>query len=319
MAILNAIKLKGYTTKFSNSNKIIKKFDKTDCADNLQKFLLLHRSCIAVFEAYVKSSDYSLTDIASKIKNILKEMNTSFIYIAECSCGNILEAPNIAINNFELQEKQVTCHKCGKQKDIQKSDYHPDFEFKTRDCAKEVYKVLMFASENGVLDKNVSKECYACGDTEDIEEKDEKSVNLKCSKCGKTSNVITSFLPKEVLEPIIKYKQGYWLEWFIYRLLKNEDYEVGVELCNKDNLKYESDIILLKDNKITIISCKDSTAEDTDIKLVLINEIANQFIMVTTRDNSQSPIVKASQRMFKERFSLIAVDKIENIKSYLSS
>lgn len=319
MVILDELKLKGYTVKLSPSNKITKNFDKNDLAQKLQDFLLLHPSCIAVFDAYVKSGEYSLNDIASKIKNLLKEMDTSFIFLAECSCGNILDAPNIATENFLIpSDKKVTCHSCGKEKTLQESDYYPDFQFKTRDCVKEIYKVLMVAKEKGLFDIAIQKECYTCGQSEGVREGDEKKVDLICSKCGKISNVVSSFIPKEPLEKLIRDRQGYWLEWFIYRLLKNEDSEVGVEIREKEGLKYEADIALYKDSKIILISCKDSDAEKNDIKLELIKDVADKFIIVTTKDNSSSPIVLASKKAFGDNFSLINSNNILNIKSYLN-
>ena len=92
-------------------------------AKKLLKFLSLHSSCRVVFNAYIKTPDYSLTNIADKLPDLLEAAKTSFIYSANCRCSTILDSPNIADDKFKLpKKKDITCNKCGAKNEIKTTD-----------------------------------------------------------------------------------------------------------------------------------------------------------------------------------------------------
>ena len=309
---------RGYSVSYSNSNKVVKSFDKTKMATNLFKFLSLHSSCRVVFNAYVKTPDYSLTTMANKLPDLLEAAKTSFIYSANCRCSTILDSPNIADDSFKLpKKKDITCNKCGTKNEIKTEDYKPLYRPQTRDLSKEVSKVLFKATEYKLLEQIVSSECYYCGYVETP--KDNKKVDLYCPKCNRLRGTSIVFSPVGALKDFIKDQQGYWLEWFVWNKLKQFGAEQGI-IISKKNAKFEFDIVLLRGDKIIAVSCKDTEPDDFVKKLPFIKNIISKFVLVTTAKYYNSDALNSAKKILgRKKFEVINSDGIEGIATKLNS
>ncbi len=309
---------RGYSISYSNSNKVVKSFDNAPMAKKLLKFLSLHSSCRVVFNAYIKTPDYSLTTIADKLPDLLEAAKTSFIYSANCRCSTILDSPNIADDKFKLpKKKDITCNKCGAKNEIKTADYKPLYRSQTRDFSKEVSKVLFKATEYKLLEQIVSSECYYCGYVETP--KDNKKVDLYCPKCNRLRRTDIVFSPIGVLKDFIKDQQGYWLEWFVWNKLKHFGAEQGI-IISKKKAKFEFDIVLLKGDKIIAVSCKDTEPEDFVKKLPFIKNIISKFVLVTTAKSYNSDALNSAKKILgRKKFEVINSDGIEGIATKLNS
>lgn len=310
--VKQVLESKGYSTEYSESNRAVKLFNNTPMAKKLLKFLLLHRSCRVVFNAYVKTPDYSLTNMTAKLPDLLEAAKTSFIYSANCRCSTILDSPNIASYRFKLpKKKDITCSNCGAKNEIKATDYIPLYHSQTRDFSKEVYKVLVEATKLKLLEQIVSSECYYCGSIETPN--DNKKVNLHCPKCDKLRSINIVFSPVGALEKFIRNQQGYWLEWFVWSKLKDLGAEQGL-VISKRKTKFEFDVVLLKEGKVIAISCKDTDPDNFVKKLPFIKNIIGKFVLVTTSKSYNNDAINSARKILgKKKFEVINSAEIEDI------
>ena len=181
-------------------------------------------------------------------------------------------------------------------------DYNPYNDVDLKDLLKAFYP-----GNNRVFTISLIKECFECGNQ--TVEDSSKELSLKCEKCSKLVYISMQIFPyDESLENFLKERQGYWLEWYIFRLLKDKFIlEPGVKI----NDEYEADLIVIQNKKKIFIECKD-TSDSPLINLYDIKKNFDCYILVST-GNYRKAYLENVKHIFKKKFSHITPDKIESI------
>ena len=292
--------------KRSESGKKILTYEKSKSATNLFKFISFHPSIRASFNAMVKADFISLEKALSYLTNLLEQTKTSLVYEAKCSCGNILEKPHIyTLSDFKFP-KSISCPKCKQLNNLKFDDYNPCSQIDLKDLLKALYK-----GDSDVFSISPIKECFVCG--HQSIENSSKKLSLKCSKCSKLSYVsMQVFVSYEELNELLKEKQGYWLEWYLWKILKEKfDSEVGIMV----NKKYEADLIINNNKKKIFVECKD-TADSPLMNLHDIKKDFDYYILVSTFNYKKAHLDNAKKTL-KKKFHHITSDKIEWICKFI--
>jgi hypothetical protein len=269
------IESKGYIVGQSGSFKKIFEFDSTKEADLLFSFLKLHPSFRVVFNSLVKSEYLTLDDIINKGEKLLIHSETSYVYSGYCECGAILNTPNIVDYQYELPDGvQIQCNKCRGKISIGIVNYKPI----TRPTKNDLFKVLNHAILFELFEPANTLECINCVHLYEIP--DTTKTNLICPKCENIMNVNTVYTPVKPLMEFIKDKQGYWLEWYIWRQLKDFHPEYGKEIKKDDEVLFDFDVSFLKEGRLIVIECKDtSDVRDLAVNLIEIEKIVNDLFL----------------------------------------
>lgn len=291
------IKSKGYTVGQSGSYKKIIEFDSTDVSKRLFRFLKLHSSFRVVFNSLVKSEYLTLDDIINKGEKLLAYSVTSYVYSGVCECGAILNTPNILDYDYGLPDRvQIQCNKCRGKITIENDRYFPI----TRPTKNDLFKVLNHAIEFELFEPANTLECINCVQLYPI--LDPKGTNLTCSQCGNIMNVNTVYTAVKPLMEFIKDKQGYWLEWYIWKQLKRFNPEYGKEIKKDDEVLFDFDVSFLEDDQLTIIECKDtSDVRDLTANLIEISKIADRYVLVSSFKLGQK-YLETFQTILGEKF-----------------
>ncbi|MFA4878101.1 MAG: hypothetical protein WC586_11880 [Methanoregula sp.] len=307
-------KSKGYKVKKSSSAKIIEKFEKGPVANALYEYLILHPSCRVFFNTLRKDPNDFFIDpmtFLTDFQQMLKISDTSFIYIANCICGAPLDKSNITNNDFNFPlNKQITCHKCDTTNNITENSYKPFFEIKPNDFLK----FINLAYESGLFLFNNALECIYCNEFELLD--DPKAINLECPICNHIRYVLPKYILDLTLDEIVKERQGYWLEWYVWRQLREFNSTLGKVLItneDEDEIAFEVDGIIIENSQCILIECKDTgTIEETLPNLPFINEFADKWVLVATKNIKNSEITKA-RRILKNKFVYVRPNDADNV------
>jgi hypothetical protein len=311
-------KSKGYKVKKSASAKLIEKFETKLIAEDLYEYLRLHPSCRVFFNTLRKNPNDPFIDPMTFLKDfqqMLKLSNTSFIYQANCSCGAPLDKPNISNNTFTLPpNKQITCYKCNQTNDITQKSYKPFFDINSNDFLK----FFNLAYENGLFLSDSVLECIHCNRFGLVN--DPKNVNLECPICNNIRYVLPKYILDLTLGKILEEKQGYWLEWYVWKQLKEFNFTLGKILITSEDteeIAFEVDGILIGKGRCLILECKDTDSlKDTLPNLHFINEFADKWILIATKNIKDSEITKA-KRILKNKFVYVKPKDVDNVNSII--
>ena len=302
---------KKFKVKTSRAGKIIAKFEKDKSSSELWSFLTTDPSCRAVFNSLVKVGYLDYNTALRKLPELLRSVKTSFVFSTSCECGNILDRPNKIDSNFKNGfNKSITCPACNKKQEISKDDYSPIYEPTSQDFDK----VLYFASENGPFEMIATLECYACNKIELLRN---RQIDLNCPICGRRRVVSTAYFPLPGVDELTQgeEKQGYWLEWFIWKKLKEHGAEAGLEI-RKEGLKIELDIVLLLKDGLWVFECKDGQVDSSFLsKLEGIKKVAHKFVLVTTAGRIDPNILSTAKRILRDKLVIITSEKIDSIQN----
>ena len=311
------LKSNKYKVSSSHSGKIVSAFEKSEISSKLFEFLSLHSSCRAIFDGIVKTSAKSEVlipdEILEELPDLFKESNTSFVFSVSCDCGTNLESPNICDYDFKTpsEEKFITCMKCRKKIKITSESYKPEF----KPQIKDFYRILQKLAEYKIISEAPAIVCNYCDSFEELDPDIERK--LRCPACKGILETVTAYIPDDEIDKLINKGNGNWLEWYIWRQLKNNGAECGLFVESESNEKFELDVSMLKEEALIIFECKD-TNNDTDFlkKLYLINRIAEKFVLIPTL-RQKTDTISTITSMLKEKALIIEPSQIEKyLKEY---
>ncbi len=299
--------------KRSESGKIILKFDKSESSDKLFKFLSFHPSIRVAFNSMIKAEFISVEKALPYLQGLLQNAKTSFVFEANCSiCNNILDRPHI-YNLFDediTKPKSITCSKCKKVNNLKIADYNPNMNIDLKDLLKSLYR----GEGNGFSIAPV-KECFECGHQSIEEIPNSGRINLYCEECDSLAYLSAQVFPHQDLNILVKDKQGYWFEWFLWRLLK-EEFSSDVGLLIEGKSKYDADIIVIKNGKKILIECKDTDDDSFIKKLHQIKKDFDYYLLISTCKIHVDSI-RTAQNILKKKFKVVSSDKIEKINEII--
>jgi hypothetical protein len=120
------------------------------------------------------------------------------------------------------------------------------------------------------------------------------------------------------INELILNKQGYWLEWYIWKQLKEFNFSLGRRLVttgDSDKVSFEVDGILINDDQCIILECKDTQdLKDTLPNLPLISRFADKWVLIATKEIRDSDIKKA-RSILGDKFVYITPKDVDNVKS----
>jgi hypothetical protein len=297
----------------SEAGRQVETFDRSRVSDFLWRFMVQHRSCRLVFNALIKEGFLNLDKVLNRLKPLLEKANTSFIFSASCKrgmCGSHLDRPNLAYFAFRLpQQNEISCPKCGHKNRITATDYRP-----VTPDHNDLVRMLIASCETGFMSPTYVVECFKC-ERIDIRQKGE-SLKSDCPKCHCARAIATTFTPAPEVEAL--QKQGYWLEWYVWRHLRaSYATEPGVEL-KKGPYRLEADVVAHKTGKLFVLECKDGDDENFVNKLASAKHLADFFVLVTTTGLSP-PTYRTCKAVLGRRFILVSPDQIENLAAILDN
>lgn len=293
-----------FDLKRSSSGERVLTYEKSKCANNLFKFISSHPAIRASFNSMVKADFASLEKATSYLPNFLKQSETSLLYEAKCSCEQILERPHI----YNLQKtkfpKSITCINCKKVNNLMIGDYSPYYDIDLKDLLK-----VFYLGDKSVFTISPIKECFKCG-TQTVESSNK--LSLKCKDCSKLAYISMQVFPNKEIKELLKDRQGYWLEWYIWRLLRDKyAVEIGITI----NKKYEADLIVIHNNNRIFIECKD-TSDSALMSLHEIKKDFDYFIFVTTCNYKNAHLDNA-KKILKKKFYYVTPNRIEKISEII--
>ena len=294
-------------TDFLNSN------EKT--AEKVYKFITIHPSYRALFNAIIKAGWIDVDNIKTKVSELNKEANTSICMEAHCNCDTISDYPIIRARTKSSDfNKKLTCKNCGDIKfDISK--YSPVFEVHE----DIILQTLAYGRKMGFLEDMLTSHCFKCKKTTQIIAP-KTSRKIKCSKCKEYLSVTPAFYPLDInLDEISKDKQGYWLEWFVYELLKRK-FPTDFGLVFDENAtKTNIDVICLHNDKIWAIECKDTDdVRNFTRNMDQLNKVADKVCLVTTKKVDEKTL-KMIENHLKEKFIYVKPSEIEKIADFIQN
>jgi hypothetical protein len=293
------------TLRHSDSGKKLIQFEKSDFADGLFNFLQIHPSTRVCFGALVKADFVSDEKVPDKLISLLKNSETSLLFEAKCKCGVSIEKPHV----YDLLEmnfpRTLSCAKCKQKNFLEGADYNKCYQIDIKDFNKIFYK-----GHSSVFSISPIKECFFCGNLKIIE--GSRKFNVVCPKCHNLAYISMQIFPFAELKNLVKEKQGYWFEWYVWRLLKKYSTAVGVLFNNK----FEADIVVVNNKKKIFIECKDSTSEE----LSHLHEIKKKFdhYLLISTGNYKKACRDNAKEILGRKFQYISPDKIEKIEEIIS-
>ena len=185
------------------------------------------------------------------------------------------------------------------------NNYVPHYDLDLKDLLKAFY-----LGDDSVFTISPIKECFECNNQ--IVEESSKKLSLKCKDCSKLAYVSMQVFPNKEIKELLKDRQGYWLEWYVWRLLKDKYVvEIGVMV----NKKYEADLVVIHNKKKIFIECKDTS----DTALMNLHEIKKDFdyfILVSTC-NYKAAHKENAKKILGKKFYYVTPDKIERISQII--
>lgn len=297
---------------FAGNRNIISDFIEDKSSDQVFKFLTVHKSWRVLFNAIVKSDWLDTSSIRKAFNELSKESNCSIVYEATCNCGAISDTPVITKKISEGDfKKTITCKKCG-EINLDFSKYKPIFDV----SESSIFKVLRIGKKMDFLVDNITAFCFNCQKTSTFTPSKNK---LNCEKCGEPRNITVGFYPTSIeLENLVKDKQGYWLEWYVYELLRKKfQAEYGL-VYKEDNSTTNIDILCLKNDELWAIECKD-TSDVTNfiINAQTLNKIVDKICLVSTKIISEKSFNTIKQ-LLNDRFVYVSPENVEKIPEIIA-
>lgn len=291
--------------KRSESGKKVLLYEKSKSANSFFDFVSFHPSIRAAFNSMVKAEFISLERGSKHLRKLLEHSKTSLVYEAKCDCGQLIERPHIydlLKTNFP---KSMTCIKCGRVKNLTFEDHKPFYEIESKNLLK-----ALFVGNKTAFTISPMVECFECN--VQVVKNEPEELNLICDKCGKPTYISMQVFPYAELDDLLKDRHGYWLEWFVWRLLKEKHtLEVGVKVGNK----YESDLIIIHNGKKIFVECKDAS----DSPLLNLHNIKKDFdyyLLISTSIYKKAHL-DGARELLNEKFHYVTPDKIENISGII--
>lgn len=272
-------------------------------------FLTTDRSWRVLLNAIVKSNWLDLSLIRKAFSELSKESGCSIVYEATCSCGAISDNP-IIIKKISktIFKKTITCKKCGEIK-LNFSKYTPIFDVPEN----SILNVLRIGKKMRFLEYNISAYCFKCQETRPYEDK------LNCEKCGEPRNITVGFYPTSLkLKALVKNQHGYWLEWYVYELLRKK-FPTEYGLIYKENSSTTNiDVLCFKKDELWVIECKDSSDVSDFIKNVqTLKKIADKICLVSTK-NIDEKSLDAIKHLLKDQFVYVSPPNVEKIPDVIA-
>lgn len=153
--------------------------------------------------------------------------------------------------------------------------------------------------------------------------------SLYCPRCEELGNVQKVYTFNEELFGL--WESGNWLEWFVYRLLleskiKFSYIDHGVILRKENKQEVEVDVLLLINDRVISIECKDvkvdktAKKEEVDDILKLI-DFSDVVVFVTTSniESKTKKHLESTSKELKKPFIFIEGKDIESIPEVLES
>jgi hypothetical protein len=309
-----ALQERSIKSKISEAGKKVKKFDSSGASKYLWDFLRLHPSCRVAFNGMVKWGFLDLEVVLLKIKSLAETAGTAFRVAAKCGrCEKLLDIPYLVDSNFEIKgKKRITCPDCNTSNVFTPSSYTPFYDEFNKPA---LMRVLKKGEEIGLFNPSVAVQCSICDFTEYPSQKNISCLNLKCPKCGATRDAVMQYIPAhpDEIKLLTGDGQGYWLEWYVWKLISNSfPAEPGLEL-SKNNQVVNADVTCLVGKELCIVQCKDSSdVSDFLSKLSIMNEIADVVILVTTMSVHQDALTTA-ENVLDEKFVHVNSKNLERI------
>ena len=316
-SVAEVLKQRGYSYKNGDSSKKIINFDKSKISQSLFEFLQLHPACRSLFNVMIKADDLTVESILPKLNEMFEQLNTSFLFSAKCkNCGQILTVPNISEYNFNFPpEFEMNCPKCHKKVKVTKEIYEPIFSISKNDLYKVLHQITLkfeFLYVESVY------ECIWCDNSFNVIT-DVKKIELECPACHHEREITHVFLFDKKIQTLVKDKQGYWLEWYIWKQLRSINAECGLNLAELKvpSNNCEVDVCLLKEGKLVIIECKDSNDFRKTIEnLDLFEQITDKYYLICTK-KVQDRQLKPFKTLLKHKFGFVPPDQIDCISSFI--
>ena len=203
-----------FELKHSNAGEKIITYEKSKSANDLFEFIRFHPSIRASFNSMVKA-DFSLEKASSYLPNLLKQSEASLLYETKCSCGQMLERSHIYDLKKTKFPKPISCHNCKKVNNLNLNDYTLCYDVDLKDILKAFY-----LGNKSVFTIYPIKECFECR-KQNVEDSTKK-ISMMCKECSKLAYLSMQVSWNEDLKELLKERQGHWLEWYVWRLLKDK-------------------------------------------------------------------------------------------------
>lgn len=303
---------KGFKVKNGNSHKIIRRFERNWSSDFWWEFLKLHPSYRVLFNTIIKSGN-PLVDpsvIHEKIRMLYQISKTSSVYISKCHCGGYLDRRYIFLDNFALPiDKEISCPHCSVVHKLHANNYEPFYEITFNDLLKLFNKL----TELKYFLNFVLLQCIYCDAPNLAEMVGSEKVDLRCNKCHNVRLLNQNYLPL-VDSNLIKEKQGYWFEWYVWRQLKDFNALYSKLATEKSTgFEFDIDVCLMQNDELVIFECKDSKdVQDTLANLHLIDKIASKFFLVSTHDINKKQLAQMKSTL-GEKFYYISPPSVDTL------
>lgn len=304
----------------SDAGRKISKFESIDLSDEIFDIIRRNQSYRFVFNYILKHGSFSqeteLSRIKSNLRSEIKDEKSSiadsFVVKTNCRCGE-------EIKDNVWGSKRNKCPNCG-------LELH-NWEETTKVEDQHIENLIGRMEDQGVLIRQVNGHCINCNVAKrniSISSSD-NAEKLMCSECEEILNTEMVFgIPNEAsnLE-----SQGYWLEWYMKSILKEE---FGNSDNTKNSMKYvvkdgedivnggEIDVVSLITGaeKIATVSCYDTHGKVTASKfqeILQFTEISDMVIFCTTGQINRDSCKHILDRVEETDLILVEGDQIENI------
>jgi ssDNA-binding Zn-finger/Zn-ribbon topoisomerase 1 len=298
---------------FDSNRRIVTDFLNDRSSQRVFNFLTTNGSWRVLFNAVVKSDWLDSSSIRKAFSELSKESKCSIVYEATCRCGAHSDTPIITRKiSKAMFKKTITCKKCGEIK-LDFSKYKP-----VSDVSEDsILKILRIGKERGFLDYNVSAYCFVCQETLPFSPSGEK---IKCPKCGELRKITVGFFPSSLkLQSLVKNQQGYWLEWYVYELLRKR-FPTEYGLIYKENGSATNiDILCLKNNELWVIECKDTSDVADFIKNIsTLKKMGDKVCLIST-NNIDKKDLDTIKQLLKDKFVHVHPEDAEKIPEIIAN
>lgn len=182
-----------------------------------------------------------------------------------------------------------------------------------------IQSLFFYIAECDIVDTRQYIECPWCHHENNLTSKGD--IKALCKKCHKHIEVRLEFIPSKTLGPIADNKSGYWLEWYVWRLLKlSGKFQVlHNQVLKIDGKTVEVDVQLNSGNRQEIAILCDTKNEPTfnSENFYLLAKVFKKLILITTAQGANNKIVDAAKQEFKGKVTLITDKGIESVAEKL--
>ena len=251
------LEVKGY----SADGLTLSEFDDTPKSDDLFSFLIENNLNKYLFGVLSRIGSLDINNIPFREelldhKKIEKTISESFIKKFECeNCNHLLFRKHVDELDKYIN-KEYSCPICDKKYNLDYFDLKDDFSINRNDLIKYLEKL----NKIDIVEKKLVYTCHNCVEYEDYN----ASKSLKCKKCGSNREIVYKYYFKdEFLEKNIKYGDGRWFEWYMFKICEHifdmSEHNLMISFENTAGFKNtaEIDVVSLRDEELIIFECKD--------------------------------------------------------------